>query len=201
MTTPPGCPSVVKIKKGNVEYTGKVDIAKYTIKELTRRAMQDVGRYVLYNVRAQLKAGFAFTSKGGKKQHAPQRYQVWVPKRENYLIIGIENKKHGARTAWWADQLELDQFTPTHTGGQKPGKRTRTENGVKVPVTYRKRGEPYKRKTLGSPRFPRRHILETFVKGHVDKIVEIEKQYLSYMNDENAAMAAIAETAEKEINE
>lgn len=50
-----GVPSVVKIKKGNVEYTGRVDIAKYTMKELTRRAMTDVGRYILANVRMQLR--------------------------------------------------------------------------------------------------------------------------------------------------
>lgn len=183
-----GVPSIVKIKKGNVEYTGKVDIAKYTMRELTRRAMTDVGRYILANVRMQLRGSFPWT-KAGKNS---QRYQIWVRRNENDLTVGMENIKKGAKTAWWADQLELDQFVRPRSGGNKPGT-------VRGP--YRKRGEAPVRKSLGTSHFPRRHILETFVKGHVDKIVEIEKQYLSYMNDENTAMAAIAETAEKEINE
>ena len=80
-----GVPSVVKIKKGNVEYTGKVDIAKYTLRELTRRAMLDVGRYVTYNVRKNLKAAFPFT----KHHRMSERYQYWVLKKENELILGI----------------------------------------------------------------------------------------------------------------
>lgn len=183
-----GVPSVVKIKKGNVEYTGRVDIAKYTMKELTRRAMTDVGRYILANVRMQLRAVFPFT-KAGKNS---QRYQIWVRKKEGDLFVGAENIKKGAKTAWWADQLELDKFTPTHTGGQKPG----VKRGP-----YQKREGKTVGKTLGTFRYPRRHIMETFVKGHISKIVEIESQYLEYMNDENAAMAAIAPTAEKEIQE
>ena len=59
-----GVPSVVKIKKGNVEYTSRVDIAKYTMRELTRRAMTDVGRYILANVRMQLRTVFPFTRAG-----------------------------------------------------------------------------------------------------------------------------------------
>lgn len=183
-----GVPSVVKIKKGNVEYTSRVDIAKYTLRELTRRAMTDVGRYILANVRMQLRTVFPFTRAGKNSM----RYQMWVRRNENDLLVGAENLKKGAKTAWWADQLELDSFTPTHTGGQKPG----VKRGP-----YKKRGEAGTTKAFGSSRFPRRHILQKFVQGHVAKIVEIESQYLGYMNDESAAMAAIAETAEKEIQE
>ena len=38
--------SVVRFKKGNVEYTSNVDFACYTIVELTRAAMRDVGKYI-----------------------------------------------------------------------------------------------------------------------------------------------------------
>ena len=99
-----GVPSVVKIKKGNVEFTCKVEIAKYSIRELTRRAMQDVGRFVLARTRASVRGINKFTSKA---RYAPQRYQMWVRKRENDLILGIENTHKGAVSAWWADQSEI----------------------------------------------------------------------------------------------
>lgn len=44
--------SVVKIKKGNVEYTSNVDFACYNIFELSRAAMRDVGRYLATKMRA-----------------------------------------------------------------------------------------------------------------------------------------------------
>lgn len=99
-----GVPSVVKIKKGNVEFTSKVDIAKYTIRELTNRAMRDVGRFILNRTRASVRGINRFTAKA---RYVPQRYQMWVRKRDNDLILGIENKKRGAASAWWADQSEL----------------------------------------------------------------------------------------------
>lgn len=161
-----GVPSVVKIKKGNVEYTGKVDIAKYTLRELTRRAMLDVGRYVTYNVRKNLRSIFPFT----KSHRASERYQYWVLKKENQLLLGVENLKKGAKTAWWADQLELDSFL-------RPGGGT----------------------AQGSAKSPRRHLLETFVKSHIDKIVEIESQYLQTINNESAAVALARATEEMEV--
>lgn len=38
--------SVVKVKKGNVEYTSNVDAAQYYIFELNRAALRDVGKFV-----------------------------------------------------------------------------------------------------------------------------------------------------------
>lgn len=163
-----GVPSVVKIKKGNVEYTSKVDIAQYTIRELTRRALLDVGRYVTYNVRKNLKAAFPFT----KHHRMSERYQYWVLKKENHLILGVENLKKGAKTAWWADQLEMDSFLRPG-GGVSDG--------------------------LGGIHAPRRHLLENFVKSHIDKIVEIESQYLKTINNESAAVALARATEEMEV--
>lgn len=163
-----GVPSVVKIKKGNVEYTGKVDVAKYTIQELTRRSLLDVGRYVTYNVRKNLRIAFPFT----KHHRMSERYQYWVLKKENQLILGIENRKKGAKTAWWADQLEMDSFL-------RPG------GGVS-------QGQ-------GGIHAPRRHLLENFVKSHIDKIVEIESQYLKTINNESAAVALARATEEMEV--
>lgn len=150
-----GVPSVVKIKKGNVEYTGKVDIAKYTMRQLTRRALQDVGRYVLWHVRKKVRGINKFTAKG---KNIPNRYQMWVLSRENYLQLGIENIKQGAVSAWWADQAEL-----------------------------------------GTNRQPKRAILHDTVYDNIDKIREIESQYLSYINDEAAALNAIRDVPEEAI--
>ena len=163
-----GVPSVVKIKKGNVEYTGKADLAKYTIRELTRRALLDVGRYVTYNVRKNLRTIFPFT----KHHRMSERYQYWALKKESQLILGVENLKKGAKTAWWADQLETDSFL-------------RPDGGVS-------HGQ-------GGIHAPRRHLLEKFVKSHIDKIVEIESQYLETINNEPAAIALARATEEMEV--
>lgn len=147
-------PSVMKIKKGNVEFTGKADLAKYTIEQLTRRAMMDVGRYMIYLTRTNVKKAFPFV----KAKKNANRYQYWVPKKENCCVLGIENRKRGAVTAWWADQLEQDSFV-----GQKSA-----------------------RKSASSPR---RHIMERTVKSSLNKIVEIESQYLRKIGSESAAVA------------
>lgn len=96
--------SIVKFKKSGIEYTSQVDRVNYTIEELTRRAMIDVGRFILREVSAKVREMSKFTKKA---RYAPKRYQMWVPKRENYLVLGVENTKKGASTAWWADQSEL----------------------------------------------------------------------------------------------
>lgn len=190
-----GVPSVMKIKKGNVEYTGKVDIAKYTIRELTRRALLDVGRYVTYNVRKNVQAIFPFTGVIIKKHRASERYQYWVLKKENELLLGVENMKKGAKTAWWADQLELDSFVIPPRGN--PKRAANKQDDAKARKA-KKRGKG-KSSGLGTANAPRRHLLESFVKSHVDKIVEIESQYLTVINNESAAVALAKATEEMEV--
>ena len=184
-------PSVMKYKRGNVEYTSKVDIAKYTIKELTHRAMLDVGKYVTYSVQDRLIRYFPFA----RHHKNSQRYQYWFLKREGHLLLGIENIKRGAVTAWWADQLELDKFVTPPRGSRKQKREDDPAEG-----TSKKRKRRRKRSKLpGTPNNPRRHILETFVKTHIDKIVEIESQYLSKIDDEDAAVALAAATEDMEV--
>ena len=185
-----GVPSVMKIKKGEVTFESKCDIAQYTIRELTRRALLDVGRYVSYNVRKNLKSIFPFT----KHHRASERYQYWVLKKENELLLGIENLKKGAKTAWWADQLEIDQFVVPPRGGTKAS--TAEEKAKDRKAKKRSSG---KSSGLGTANMPRRHLLETFTKTHVDKIIEIESQYLSVINNETAAVALARATEEMEV--
>lgn len=96
--------SSLKFKKDGVEYTDSVDRANYYISELTRAAMRDVGRLVTRECAKRVRG---ISKQMAKAKWAPKRYQFWVRKRENDLIVGIENTKYGAETAWWADQAEL----------------------------------------------------------------------------------------------
>lgn len=184
-----GVPSVMKIKKGEVVFESKCDIAQYTIRELTRRALMDVGRYVSYNVRKNLRSIFPFT----KHHRASERYQYWVTKKENELLLGVENLKKGAKTAWWADQLEMDSFViPSGGGGSSVSAGKAKSRAAKK--SGKKSGSP-----LGTANVPRRHLLETFTKKHIDKIVEIESQYLKTINNESAAVALARATEEMEV--
>lgn len=189
-------PEKVRFKSGNVIYESYVDAAEWTIKELSNKALSVVGRYIIQNTRLWLVKAFHFT----RKHKAPQRYQYWVMKRESILLVGVQNMKKGAFTSWWGDQLELDKFTPTHTGGQKPGPRGRDGNGNGVPMKYVMSGR-YKKGRIpghGSSFQPRRHLLQKFVYGHIDKIVEIESQYLRIMNEKDAP--SIAQSMKEEVD-
>ena len=77
-------------------------------------------------------------------------------KKENDLIVGVENTKYGAETAWWADQSEL-----------------------------------------GTEKQPKRGILRNAVYNNIDKIREIEAQYLSAIEDEMKAQSLIDESEEE----
>lgn len=96
--------SVIKFKRNGIEYVSSVDRANYFINELTRRALMDVGRFVLKEVSKKVRGLNKYLK---KMRYAPRRYQHWVRKKETDLVLGIENTKFGAVTAWWADQSEL----------------------------------------------------------------------------------------------
>lgn len=92
--------SVVKFKKGTVEYTSSVDFAKYAILELTRAALRDVGRFV-----ARSSNSAAMQLHGLKKSRRVRgktsAFQFWVRKQETDLQVGI---KHGT---WYGVAQEL----------------------------------------------------------------------------------------------
>lgn len=77
--------SVVKIKKGNVEYISNVDRVQYTIQELTRAALRDVGKYIC-NV---FRTGYYGTFRR-KKGNVGRYTQYWVRKKEFDLQVGIK---------------------------------------------------------------------------------------------------------------
>lgn len=88
--------SVIRFKKGTVEYISSVDRASYTIKELTRAALRDVGKYVvrLCNDKANnlfggglKKTNRILAKKGGDKKKVA--FQYWARKQECDLQVGI----------------------------------------------------------------------------------------------------------------
>lgn len=92
--------SVVKFKKNGVEYTSNVDFVQYSIRELTRAALRDVGRFVSRgcNSSAMKLHGLAKSRRVRGKNSA---FQFWVRKMECDLQVGI---KHGT---WYGVAQEL----------------------------------------------------------------------------------------------
>lgn len=142
--------SVMKMKKTKgadgyeLTFTSSVDRVNYTLKELITRANKDVGRFLVAEIRNKVRDISPFIKKA---RRAPERYQYWVMPKENVLVVGVENTKKGANTAWWADQAEL-----------------------------------------GSNGQPKRSIITETVRENVDKIREIQSQYLSAINNEEEAV-------------
>lgn len=73
--------SAVKIKKDGVEFTSNVDRVSYTIRELTRAALRDVGKLVCKRTRQKIKRRTGRLSKN---------IQYWVRKKEGDLLVGFK---------------------------------------------------------------------------------------------------------------
>lgn len=92
--------SVIKFKKGSVVYTSSVDRVQYTIRELTRAALRDVGKFVARtcNSSAMKLPGL---KKSRRVRGGTSAFQYWVLKKEGNLQVGI---KHGT---WYGVDQEL----------------------------------------------------------------------------------------------
>lgn len=100
--------SVVRFKKGNVEYVSNVDACNYTIQELTRAALRDVGKYVtrLVNDKALKLYGGGLGStnriiphKGADRSKLAFGY--WARKKECDLQVGVKHE------SWYGTKQEL----------------------------------------------------------------------------------------------
>lgn len=85
-------PSSVKFKKGGIEYLNNVDRVNYTIQELTRQALKDVGKYVCRETRKKINRRTGRLAKGT---------QYWVRKKETDLQVGFKPM------AWYGGYQEL----------------------------------------------------------------------------------------------
>lgn len=96
-------PSITRYKKNGVEYVSSVDRCAYTIRELTRGALRDVGKFIVYaanesaqKLHASLKNRNVKRVKGLKGS-----FQYWARPKECDLQVGI---KHGT---WYGTDQEL----------------------------------------------------------------------------------------------
>ena len=98
-------PSPMKFKKDGVEFTSSVDRCNYTIRELTRAALRDVGRYVVRQCtrKARRLDGLGHT------RYIQKRFQFWVRKQEGDLLGGIHNvmKNKNPGETWYGMDQEL----------------------------------------------------------------------------------------------
>lgn len=95
--------SVMKINKKGVQYTSSVDRASYTILELTRAALRDVGRYLARTMRSTAR------KLPGSKQDRFVRYKTAgfifkVP----WAKTGLPHLEVGAKQdSWYTEEHEL----------------------------------------------------------------------------------------------
>lgn len=73
--------SVVKFKRDGVEFTSSVDRVNYTISELTRAALKDVGKFIARETRKKIKR---------KTGRVAKNIQYWVRKKETDVQIGFK---------------------------------------------------------------------------------------------------------------
>lgn len=105
--------SVTKVSRdGKVTFTSNVDQAKYSIQELSRRALFDVAKYLRREMIIELKKLPGM----GKHKRIYNSAQYWVRRRETDLQIGF---KHNA---WYGAHQEL--------GDRKQPKRGILRNSV-----------------------------------------------------------------------
>lgn len=140
--------SVVKINKDGVTYTSSVDRAAYTILELTRAALRDVGRFL-----ARTANSSAMKLKGLKKSRR-------VRGRTSTFLYNVPWAKSGL------PHLEVGVTDDTWYGVQQE---------------------------LGTSKQPKRRILRNAANDNIAKIIEIESQYLSSLEDEAKALRLISE--------
>ena len=136
--------SVTKISKdGKITYTQSVDRVNYTIRELTRAALRDVGRYVCKEFRN------AYYSRFKKHSGRVGKYtQYWVKYKQRNIELQVGMKPNG------------------FYGGYQE---------------------------LGTSKQTKHALLTHAVQDNIAKIVEIESQYLSALEDEAQALALISE--------
>lgn len=140
--------SVVKFKKGNVIYESKVDFTCYTIVELTRAAMRDVGKFIARKANeGAMKLPGLKKSRRVRGRTSTFLYNVpWASSGLPHLDVGVTH------STWYGVEQEL-----------------------------------------GSSKMPKHGILRNAAHSNIAKIVEIESQYLSALEDEARALSMISE--------
>lgn len=140
--------SVVRFRRNGIEYTSSVDRAQYTILELTRAALRDVGKYLVRTANsAAMKLPGLKKSRRVRGRSSTFLYNVpWAKTGLPHLEVGVTDD------TWYGVEQEL-----------------------------------------GTSKQPKRQILKKSAQDNIAKIVEIESQYLSALEDEAEALRLISE--------
>ena len=88
--------SVIRLNKNGVQYVSSVDKARYTIQELTRAALRDVGKFICRRCNDEgMKLKGLRKTKRIRGKNSP--FQYWARKNECDLQVGIKwNTWYGA---------------------------------------------------------------------------------------------------------
>lgn len=140
--------SVVRFRKGGIVYESKVDFACYTLVELSRAAMKDVGKFITRTANSgAMKLPGLKRSRRVRGRTSTFRWTVpWAASGLPHLEVGVT---HGT---WYGTEQEL-----------------------------------------GSSKMPKLGILRNAAHDNIAKIIEIESQYLSALEDEARALSLIDE--------
>ena len=121
--------SVIRLNRNGVVYTSSCDRAIYTIDELTRAALRDVGKFLCRrcNEKAQNLRGMR------KSKRVFGRYstfQYWARKREKDLQFGC---KHGT---WYGEEQELGSSKMQKKGFMKKTVQENIPEIIKIESQY-----------------------------------------------------------------
>ena len=92
--------SVIRINKDGVQYVSNVDRCQYTIRELTRAALRDVGKFICRktNEKAQTLPGM---KRNPRVRGRNSPFQYWARRQECDLQVGIKAGQ------WYSERQEL----------------------------------------------------------------------------------------------
>ncbi len=119
-------PSVTKTIKGNVTIVSSVDRCSYTIRELTRAALRDVGKYVCITCNRAAQRLYHGSMQHSKRVRTlKQNFQYWVRSRESDLQVGITHD------SWYGVQQELGS-----SGNRNRGPSNMKKKGILTKAVY-----------------------------------------------------------------
>ncbi len=156
-----------------VEFTSNVARVNYTIRELTRTALREAGKYIVLEChkRTRKRRGMQTNPRVAAKW-SKKAFQYWVRKRETDLLVFPRHD------TWYGVAQEIGGMT---SGGIGSGKYGVPEIKGALPKNRRQ---------------PKRAILRNSTYENIDIIREIEGKYLSAIEDENRALGLIDENSE-----
>lgn len=152
--------SVVKINKKGVQYTSSVDRAAYTILELTRAALRDVGKFIVRKSNAKAAKLHGMTNRKGKSRSGYKGLNKRIRGTTSTFLYNVPWAKTGL------PHLEVGVTDDTWYGVEQE---------------------------LGSSKMPKLGILRNSAHDNIAKIIEIESQYLSALENEARALSLISE--------